>query len=152
MITFMDLGPKATAYLYLKVPVPMDGNSWTWGELPAYAGVLAREFVYTAQECAALIHAYGRILGTLLQSAAQPDRFTLTARGPITGKVLGLREWQYDGASHAYVPAGEYLCGWRASLRSYFEMTGELWGSQHFDAREGGLTVLAQSPCWANAA
>jgi len=152
MITFMDLGPKATAHLYLRVPVAMDGSSWSWGELPAYAGVLAREFVYTAAECAALIHAYGRVIGRLLQSAALPDRFTITARGPITGKVLGLREWQYDAASHEYEAAGEYLCGWRAAIRSYFELTGELWGEQHFDARERGLSVVAQSPCWAEPA
>lgn len=152
MITFMDLGPKVTAHLFLKVPVPLDGNSWAWGELPAYAGVLAREFVYTSHECAAAIHAYGRIVGQLLQRDSRPDRFTITARGPITGKVLGLREWQYDAVSHEYAPAGEYLCGWRASERRYFELTGELWGAPEFHAREHGLSVLAQSPCWPNAA
>lgn len=145
MITFIDLGPKATVHLLLQVPVTMGHGGWAWGELPAYAGILAREFAYSALECAALIHTYGRTVGRLLQSAAHPDRFLVTARGPITGKVLGMREWQWSALSREFTPAGEYLCGWRAGLRSYFELTGELFSAEGFHARTGGHLTVAQS-------
>lgn len=143
MITFLDLGPKATVHLMLKVPVPLGDDGWTWGELPAYAGVLAREFAYNARECAALVHAYGRILGRLLQIDIRPDRFCIQARGKVTGFLLGLQEWQWAPDIGEFRPAGEYLCGWRDALRKYFDKTGELPPIGGFRAR-----MIAQSPCW----
>lgn len=151
MITFIDLGPKATVYLSLKVPVPLSSGGWSWGELPQFAGILAREFAYTARECAAVVHSYGRIIGQLLQSELRPDRFTITARGPVTGKVCGMREWQWAATQHEFEPAGEYLCGWRSGLRDYFQLTGELFSETAFRARTADLSVIAQSPCWHSA-
>ena len=145
MITFIDLGPKATVHVALKVPVPMVGGGWAWGEMAGYAGVLARDFAYSAQECKALVHTYGRIMGQLLQRLRQTDRFTVTARGPITGKVLGLREYQWIPVAREFEPVGEYLCGWRAAMRCYFDMTGERF-DDHFDPQPA---LLAESPCWA---
>lgn len=147
MITFVDLGPTATVHLFLKVPVPLGGSDrgWGWGELPQYMGVMAREFAYDARECAALVHTYGRTLGRLLQTDKRPDRFTITARGSITGMVLGLREWQWAPDAREFRAAGEYLCGWRASLRAYFEQTGELFGHPKFMARPAGEPLIVPS-------
>lgn len=144
MITFIDLGPIATVHLFLRVPVPMDGGGWAWGEMPGYAGTIAREFGYSALECTALVHTYGRTMGQLLQRLRQVDRYTITARGPLTGKVVGMREYQWSIADRAFLPVGEYLCGWRSAMRAYFDQTGELFDGQHFSPRG----TLAQSACW----
>ncbi|MGX1133228.1 hypothetical protein RKD49_005418 [Streptomyces glaucescens] len=144
MITFVDLGPKATVHLFLKVPVVMSGLNWTWGELPKYAGLLAREYAYSAHECASVVHTYGRTMGRLLQRQG-PDRFMITARGPVTGNVLGIREWQWAAEPQEFRPVGEYLCGWRSAVKAYFELTGELFSHCRFDAREGGLPVVTRS-------
>lgn len=147
MITCIDLGPMATVHLFLKVPVPLAGSegSWGWGELPQHRGVMAREFAYDAHECSALVHTYGRAMGRLLQTDKRPDRFTITARGRMTGKVAGLREWQWDPGAREFRPAGEYLCGWRSGLRAYFDQTGELFGHPKFVARPAGIPLIVPS-------
>lgn len=133
MITFIDLGPKATVHLLLSVPVPLQGGGWHWGELAAYAGILAREFAYSADECRALVSAYGLTLGRLLQRRP-PDRFQITARGPVTGRVLGLREWHWSAELRDFRPAGEYLCGWREAVKVMYQQTGHLFEGQRFRA------------------
>jgi hypothetical protein len=143
MITFIDLGPRATVHLLLKVPVAMAGGGWSWGELPAYAGALAREFAYNAGECAALVRTYGQMMGRLLQSDIRPGRFEIHAQGATTGFLLGLQEWQWAPDGREFRPAGEYMCGWRDALRKYFEKTGELPPAGTFRPR-----MIAQSPCW----
>ena len=134
MITFIDLGPKATVHLFLTVPVPLAHGGWTWGELAEFPGVLAREFAYTAEECRDLVHAYGRHMGERLQKR-DANRFTLCARGPITGMVLGHREWQWDAAARAFRAVGEYLCGWRPAVKALYLQTGYLMSGQRFNAR-----------------
>lgn len=143
MITFMDLGPRATVHLLLRVPVTMGGEGWTWGELPGYKGTLAAEYAYNAQECAALIRTYGRMIGRLLQSGTHPDRFKILARGCTTDFLLGMQEWQWAVETREFKPVGEYLCGWRDALRKYFATTSELPPEGTFRAR-----TIAQSPCW----
>ncbi|MGW5636954.1 hypothetical protein [Streptomyces sp. NPDC003832] len=141
MITFIDLGPKATAHLFLRIPVPLSGGGWAWGESPAFKGVLGRDFVYSADECKAVIHAYGRSMGMLLQRLRQVDRFTITAKGPVTGSTLGLREYQWAPVEREFQPAGEYMCGWRSAVKTYFVQTGELFPHQRFEARPAGLPI-----------
>lgn len=143
MIVFLDLGPRATVHLLMKVPVAMNGGGWAWGEMPGYAGVLAREFAYNGQECTALVRTYGRMVGRLLQSGVRPDRFQILARGKTTDFLLGMQEWEWAADTHEFRPVGEYLCGWRDALRKYFGATGELPPHGTFRAR-----MVAQSPCW----
>jgi len=146
MVTFVDLGPRSTVHLFLSVPVTRTSESWSWGELPGFTGALAREYAYTAHECQSVVHAYGRLAGVILQRKNQ-ERFTITARGPITGRMLGTREWKWSSSAHAYEPAGEYLCGWRSALRAYFDLTGELFDSASgFRANPVGLPMVLQEP------
>ena len=143
MITFLDLGPKPTAHLFLKVPVPMGTSGWSWGDLPRLAGCLAKEYAYTAAECMALVHAYGRTISRIVTRAEAP-RFTIVARGPVTGRILGMREWQAQRGE--YEPVGEYLCGWKAAVRAYWEATGILFEGKGFDARSGPFAVISLPP------
>jgi hypothetical protein len=143
MITFADLGPTPTVHLFLRVPVPLAAGGWTWGELPPYAGVLAREYVYSQRECEAVVNAYGRIIGTVgQQQKCLGDRYSVMAKGPVTGLVLGLREWVWSAVERAYVHAGEYLCGFRRGARAYWEATGTLIERQTFSASVVAPSVI----------
>lgn len=143
MITFIDLGPLATVHLFLRVPTPLHAGGWTWGELPALAGVLAKEFAYTADECASLVHTYGRNMTRVLTRRQLGDRFTIVAKGPKTGLTLGLREWEWSPELRDYRRAGEYLCGWREAVKALYLQTGELFKDQHFEARPAGLPLVS---------
>jgi hypothetical protein len=134
MITFADLGPVPTVHLFLRVPVPMPTGGWTWGQTLRYEGVLARDYAYSAAECRALVHTYGRTIQRVVSRRELGDRYTVLARGPVTGMVLGLQEWDWCQDMHDYRPAGEYLCGWREAARQYFEVTGELIDRKRFSA------------------
>ena len=134
MITFADLGPVPTVHLFLRVPVPLPAGGWTWGELPRYAGVLAREFAYSARECESLVHTFGRTMTRITPSRALGNRFMIVARGPVTGLTLGMREWQWSDDLHDYKRAGEYLCGWREAIRAYYRKTGESLEDKRFCA------------------
>jgi len=143
MVTFLELGPRDTVHISLKVPVDLPGGGWTWGDLPEFAGVLAREFCYDGDECGALVRSYGRVLGEMLQRAIRPDRFQILARGKVTSFLLGLQEWQWSSDAGMFKPVGEYLCGWRDALKGYLMKMGELPPEGTFRAR-----MVAQSACW----
>lgn len=148
MITFIELGPKPTIHLLLRVPVSLPSGGWSWGELQRFAGVLAKEYAYTADEVRALVHTYGRMIARMI-CRSEADRFSIMARGPVTGRTLGIREWSLSHGE--YEPAGEYLCGFRAAAKAYFETTGQLITSQRFDARSGPF-LRADTPPVASAA
>jgi hypothetical protein len=133
VITFVDLGPVPTVHLFLRVAVPLGNQGWTWGELPQYAGCLAREFAYTAAECASLVHTYGRTMAQLLPRNVTGDRFSILAKGPVTGLTLGIREWQWSADIRDFRPVGEYLSGWREACKAYYVKTGELFHHRRFD-------------------
>jgi len=142
MITFIDLGPVATVHLYVRVMVPLKAGGWTWGELPALAGVMAREFAYTAEECASLVHTYGRTVGRIKGVRELGDRFSVVAKGPKTGMTLGIREWEWSSSTRDYRRAGEYLCGWREAVKALYRQTGELMINQKFESRPAGLPLV----------
>jgi hypothetical protein len=143
MITFIDLGPMATVHLFLRVPRPLQAGGWSWGELPGMAGVLAKEFAYTAGECTSLVHTYGRNMTRMLAQGQLGDRFTIVAKGPKTGLTLGMREWEWSTELRDYRRAGEYLCGWREAVKALYLQTGELFTDCRFEARPAGLPVVA---------
>lgn len=133
MITFADLGPVPTVHLFLRVPVPLNAGGWTWGELPPYEGVLAREYVYSQRECEAVVKTYGRMIGTIgAMRKCLGVRYSVMAKGPVTGMVLGLGEWSWSAVDKSYAQSGEYLCGFRRGARAYWEATGTLIERQKF--------------------
>lgn len=131
MITYVDLAPLPTVHVFLSVPVAIDGDGWTWGELGRFAGPLAREYAYSARECAALVRTYGTTMARLIQPK-EADRFCIYVRGPVTGLLLHRAEWKWDQRAHTYKPDGEPWCGWRPAAKAYFERTGELIDSKRF--------------------
>lgn len=142
MIAYADLGPMSTVHLFLRIPVPLAAGGWAWGELPRYGGVLAREFAYSAHECRSLVQTYGRSITRIATRIELGDRFTVGARGPVTGLWVGLREWQWSVDLRDFRPVGEYMCGWRPAVRAYWEQTGELFERKRFDAHAVGLSLV----------
>lgn len=140
MVAFIDLAPVPTANLFVMVPVALADGGWAWGELPRFAGVLAREYVYSAAECAALVKSYGRMVAAMIKPY-EADRFCLTARGRVTGMILYRAEWVWNQYARGYVPDGEALDGWKVAARAHWEATGELVGSLRFQAHTEPLTV-----------
>ncbi|MFF7408673.1 hypothetical protein [Streptomyces lydicus] len=136
MVAFIDLAPVPTISLFLAVPVAIAEGGWKWGELPRYAGELAREYVYTAAECAALVASYGRAMAALIRTS-EADRFCITARGRVSGLMVRRAEWAWNTYARAYVPDGEPIDGWRAASRAYWMATGEFIDRQRFTARRG---------------
>jgi hypothetical protein len=134
MITFIDLGPKPTVHLFLRVPVPLAGGGWSWGEQPTFPGALAKEFAYSAKECASLVHTYGRTITRVMNRAQVGDRFEIHAKGPVTGLTIGLREWEWSSELRDYKPVGEYMCGWRQAVKELYLRTGELIEDRSFSA------------------
>lgn len=134
MITFADLGPVPTVHLFLRVPVPLDHGGWRWGEHPRAQGCMVREYAYNARECQALVMVYGRMTPTLLDRQSLGPRFSVMARGPVTGMVLGLAEWAWSASERAFTQSSEYMCGWRPAARTYYVKTGQLIERQRFDA------------------
>ncbi len=107
------------------------------------AGVLAKEFAYTADECASLVHTYGRTVTRVLTRGQIGDRFTIVAKGPKTGLTVGLREWEWSPELRDYKRAGEYLCGWREAVKALYLQTGELFTQCRFEARATRLPVFS---------
>ncbi|MGW4986284.1 hypothetical protein ACWEQ3_01355 [Streptomyces mirabilis] len=141
--------PSPTVLIYLRVPVPLASGGWAWGESEAYRGALAREYAYTAHEVRSLVHSYGRILKEAAhvsgRRAALGERFSIVAKGRVTGLTVGLREWEWSRPERAYVRTGEYLDGWRQAVRAYWQQTGTLLSSLSFDASllaTGGIPIL----------
>lgn len=146
MITFIDLGPLPTVHLFLRVPIPLEAGGWTWGEHRRFPGVLAREFAYTAAECASLVHTFGRTIARIMSGPVLGDRYMIVAKGPMTGLTVGMREWQYSDDLHDYKRVGEYLCGWREAVKALYLKTGQLFLNERFCActdvnAHGGLSV-----------
>jgi hypothetical protein len=142
MIVCGDLGPVPTVHLYLRVPVSLPAGGWTWGEHASYPGVIAREFIYTEQECRAVVRSYGRVIGEAASVNGRPtlgERFSILARGNTTGLIVGLKEWRWCQREHLYEAASEYLSGWQEAIRAYFRMTGEFFG-------RGGFRDFVYSP------
>jgi hypothetical protein len=140
MVAFVDLGPVPTVNLLMAVPVALGESGWSWGELPRFAGVLAREYAYSAAECAALVKTYGAALARMIKPS-EAERFCLVVRGKTTGLVLQRAEWVWNPYARGFVPDGEPWCGWKTAARAYWEATGELAGSQRFSAHGGLLTL-----------
>lgn len=117
-----------SVHLRLRVPVGMpNGGGWAWGALDALPGDLGSELALNARECQALVQTYGRTMTRVLSRAQLGDRFRVCAWGRTTGLIIGMREWAWSTSDRDYVPVGEYLCGWREALRSYWQHTGELF-------------------------
>ncbi|MFE1763076.1 hypothetical protein ACFW81_02470 [Streptomyces angustmyceticus] len=152
VVAVVALGSVPTVHLFVRVPVPMASGGWNWGELPGYTGALAREFAYSALECAALVGAYGRTMTRVLSRRELGDRFTICARGPVTGMVLGLREWEWSADRRDYRAVGEYLCGWREAVRAYYVKTGEFAERQRFVATSSTLAMHTEALTLAQAA
>lgn len=125
MVAVVALGPVPTVHLFVRVPVALTTGGWTWGEHSALPGALAKDFAYDADECAALVHTYGRTLTRIMTRRQIGVRFTICARGPVTGLVLGLREWEWSADLGDYRRVGEYMCGWREASRAYYLRTGQ---------------------------
>ncbi|MGW6754563.1 hypothetical protein [Streptomyces sp. NPDC055006] len=140
MVAFVDLGPVPTVNLLMAVPVALGNGGWSWGEFPRFPGVLAREYAYSAAECAALVKSYGAAVARMLKPS-EAERFCLVLRGTTTGAVVHRAEWAWNFYARAFVPDGESWCGWKAAARAYWEMTGELVGSQRFEPRSGLLAM-----------
>lgn len=136
MVTVVDLAPPPTVHISLAVPIALERGGWTWGELPRLAGVLAREYVYNADECAAVTTTYGMMLSRMIRTC-EADRFCVTVRGRVTGALIRRAEWSWDDHAHEFAPSGEPLDGWRAAARAYWDATGQLIGNQRFEARRG---------------
>jgi hypothetical protein len=135
MITFVDLGPTAHVHLYVLAPRPLPDGGWSWGELPGFAGVVAKEYAYSARECRSLVQTYGRTITRVLTSRQIGDRFRVYARGRSTGNMLGMREWVWSPVRHDFEPVGEYLCGWREAIQAYYRLTGQVFSEKRFEAR-----------------
>jgi hypothetical protein len=58
--------------------------------------------------------------------------------------IVGIREWSWCTSERDYVPVGEYLCGARDAIRSYWETTGELFNpySEGYQRRASAMTVV----------
>ncbi|MCX4554176.1 hypothetical protein [Streptomyces sp. NBC_01500] len=145
MITLFDLGPVPTVHLFVQVMVPLKTGGWAWGKLPQFSGELARDFAYSAEECQALVHVFGNTMPLLVPRKELGARFSICARGSVTGVGLGLREWDWCPIRGAYHAEGEYLCGWREGVRALYLKTGEYIEDQTFRAkatRQAGATEL----------
>jgi hypothetical protein len=94
---------------------------------------MVREFAYNARECQAVVHTYGRIVPYSIGRKTLGDRFSIYAKGPLTGMTVGLREWAWSPALHEYEPVGEYMCGWRAAIKVHWANTGEMFERRRFD-------------------
>jgi hypothetical protein len=120
----------------------MESGGWTWGQLPNCKGVLVREYAYNAHECRALVHSYGRMAQHMIGRRKLGDRFSIYAKGPMTGLTVGLREWAWSPAQREYEPVGEYMCGWRVAIRTHWTNTGENFERRRFDPRPGPLLPI----------
>jgi hypothetical protein len=121
----------------------MSGGGWTWGEHVNFPGVLAAEYAYSARECQSLVQAYGRTMTRIMTRSVLGDRFSVVARGPVTGMVLGYREWAWSTALRDWEPAGDYMDGWREAVRQFYELTGELIERRRFSPlAQGVLTSI----------
>jgi hypothetical protein len=69
---------------------------------------------------------------TLVPNKELGERFTICARGPVTGMVLGLLEWAWCPIRRAYLATGDYLCGWREAVKDMYAKTGELFIGRAF--------------------
>jgi hypothetical protein len=96
---------------------------------------MVREYAYNAREVRALVMTYGRMAPVVLGGRRSlGDRFSIVAKGPVTGLVVGLAEWAWSAADKAFVPSGEYMCGFRPAARTYYVKTGVLIERQEFSA------------------
>jgi hypothetical protein len=98
------------------------------------------------RECRALVHTYGRTIARILPRAQLGDRFRICAWGRTTGLIIGMREWAWSAATHAYEQVGEYLSGWREAIRSYWANTGELFNPLSENYRRRASTMNAIPP------
>ncbi|MGI5408183.1 hypothetical protein ACQEV9_15450 [Streptomyces chartreusis] len=120
-----------TADLFVFVPGPIAGGGWAWTEHARFAGVLASEYVYSAREAVALVRAYGTTMARLIRPF-EAERFTVLARGRVTGMLLARDEWEW---SHGvFEPTGEPWETWREAARKYFDLTGRRIERQRFRA------------------
>lgn len=138
MVTFVDLAPSTTVELFLTIPVALEKGGWTWGELPRLAGVLACEYVYSAAECVSVVNTYGTMMSRMIRTC-EADRFCITVRGRVTGALIRRAEWVWDDHVHQFAEHGEPLDGWRAAARAYWDATGQLISSQHFEASQSRI-------------
>jgi hypothetical protein len=130
-----------TVDLFLRIPVPMERGGWTWGEHPRFPGTLAAEYAYSGKEGCDLVRTYAVTVARLLRPA-EADRFSVYARGRVTGMITAQDEWVWSPGRHAYRSTSE--TPWdtsQAAIRRYFELTGVLITRQKFRARIGSGPV-----------
>lgn len=135
MVMLTGADHASTIDLFLRVCVPLAAGGWSWGHVEPYADALAREYIYSAKECEDAVHTYGRNMPRVASHGALGERFSICARGPVTGLWVGMREWAWSVSRREYRPVGEYMCGWRSAERAYWEKTGELFSRKRFSAR-----------------
>lgn len=126
--------PTPTTDLYLFVPGPLGHGSWAWAEHPRWPGALAHEYAYSAREASALVRAYATTMSRLIPPREAP-RFTVLARGRVTGLVLARDEWEYFPRERSYFPIGDPWDSWKTAARRYYEITGRFIERQKFRPR-----------------
>lgn len=123
--------PTPTVALSVAIPVPLSKGGWAWGEHPRFAGVLAEEYAYDGREMCALVRAYAVTLARLIRPS-EASRFTVMARGLVTGVAVARDEWQWSEGRHAFRPTGDPWDTSRAAIKRYWELTGELFTRRRF--------------------
>lgn len=127
--------PTPTTDLYLFVPGPLGHGSWAWAEHPRWPGVLASDFAYSAREASALVRVYARAMADQISPREAP-RFTVLARGRVTGLVLARDEWEWHQRDREYAPTDDEPWNtWRSASRVYYEMTGTRIETKKFRPR-----------------
>jgi hypothetical protein len=96
--------------------------------------VLASDYAYSGHEASALVRAYATTMARLIRPR-EANRFTLLARGRVTGLVLARDEWEWRTYEHAYAPTGEPWNTFKAAARRYWEITGTLADRRCFRPR-----------------
>lgn len=65
----------------------------------------------------------------------EAPRFTVLARGRVTGLVLARDEWEYFPRERSYFPIGDPWDSWKTAARRYYEITGRFIERQKFRPR-----------------
>lgn len=128
------IDPTPTTDLYLFVPGPLGHGSWAWAAHPRWPGALAHEYAYNAREACALVRTYATTMARLIPPREAP-RFTVLARGRVTGLVLARDEWEYFPRERSYFPIGDPWDSWKTAARRYYEITGRFIERQKFRPR-----------------
>jgi hypothetical protein len=97
--------------------------------------VLASDYAYSAREASALVRVYARAMADQISPREAP-RFTVLARGRVTGLVLARDEWEWHQRDREYAPTDDEPWNtWRSASRVYYEITGTRIETKKFRPR-----------------